>query len=258
MTSFLDQIRNDELTSGAFKNSSLFQKGNEWIHAHLVKMSISTNTKLMFFASLLILLFAIVLFIPQMMELSQSKTEIAKIERDLHGGFPNIGLQKQLLDIKNAILLEKERIAMTNRKTGSMLRAIVPSDPELFALLRLLEDFTVRYSIPTDPLVLKNVQLPDLDRDTPIERNGFFVLPFQITLLATPDGLTRFLAFIEHSGSFDEAHFFKKQPVRLMAITSIQLPMGKKKTKEADEYTITLETFYQKTAQKTAEPSPKS
>lgn len=220
------------------------------IHAKLKKhFTIEMKTNILFgFSAVFFLVIIFFVLIPGVLGVYETKAHIITLNEEIDGSFEyGEGLTVKLVNIGREIELERERIAEKNEKIKSVLDKIVPEKEDIHMIVKILEDFSVRYHTMEEPLLIKNIRFkPQNGGAKGQEGFGEFVpIPFQLTIDATEKSFHRFLSFIEKSGSLNPNHFFQKQPVRLLSVSSIKVPLEKLKEDEKSKtYNMTLLAFY--------------
>lgn len=220
----------------------------KWQEKIRTSLTPEVQTKLFFISATIIFLSTLAfLIIPESLEIVQVKQQTTALQNEISGSFETgPGLKTKLTNLKKEIAFQKELIDEKNREMKNALERIIPETSEEHVIVKLLEDFSIRYHSPSSPITLENLSFPATGNGKEQKKmEGFFILPFQMTVKASDDAFKTLLAFLEHSGSLDPNDFFQKQPIRLMTITSLQVPLAEStKTGETKSYQIGLQAYY--------------
>ncbi len=94
------------------------------------------------------------------------------------------------------------------------ISAILPSGEDLTSLTRILDDFAFENHYDSNPFFISQMSYGSLT-----EQDTYRVLPISMTVEASERNFSKFLEFIETSGSLESG-------VRLMSVESINLQMS--------------------------------
>lgn len=116
------------------------------------------------------------------------------------------GLVEKYQSIKSDVNAERETYAQE-------LSLVFPTSEDLTMLTRLFDDFSVKNNFSTNPFFISSISYDEAELDS----NGSYrYVPVNLTVTSSKKNLSKFLEFIESSGSFEGE-------VRLMSVNSMGL-----------------------------------
>lgn len=123
------------------------------------------------------------------------------------------------------------------------INGVYPSDEMYTALTRAIEDFCKKNDSSTNPLFPSDLKFGQVRYD---QNKEYGVLPFTLTLSTTKENFSKFLRFVENSGSLDDGS-------RLLDVNSISISFNGKQnaeqgTAELLNVSLALNAYFQKPA----------
>jgi hypothetical protein len=127
-----------------------------------------------------------------------------------------LNTQVSNLTIEKATLIEdhyeiKEEVAAERDSATQELSLVFPSDEDLTNLTRLFDDFATKNNFNSNPFFISNLSYRAYEMN---EDDGFNYVPISINLSTSKKNLTKFLEYIETSGSLEGE-------VRLMTVEEL-------------------------------------
>ena len=226
------------------------------------KKSVSTLEKLLFFFILglgFIFTAVFLIILPKVEEVLVMKTEIQSSRDLLYDKEGKRGLETQFKQKDRERNLAQEQFDIEKSQEIERLNNAILEDLDTYKIINFLEDYTITMNTEGSPLILMNISFSKMktvdilpkdflseenkDIKTPVE---YRVLPFTVDLDASKEKLEQFLEFIYHSGD-TKSFYFKGEPVPIMSIESLSLPIeDKEEEKISESYSLKLNVYFQK------------
>jgi len=146
-------------------------------------------------------------------------------------------LSETVSEIQAKYLEEKPAFEEMQVDLEDTLKGVFPIEENYTELTRDLDKFEARTHRPNNPFVISNLDYQDVK----ISENGYYkYLPLRMTITASPENFTKFLHYIETSGSLTGK-------VRLMDMQSIRLNFNEAKTDgpEIINFSVKINAYFQ-------------
>ncbi|MBT4937314.1 hypothetical protein HON22_05340 [Candidatus Peregrinibacteria bacterium] len=263
----------NKITNG-LKEKMAFMKKHSFGDRIMRKKTFSTMEKVLTYSSIGIASFIIAVFfviVPGVNDIQLLQQNISNAVLKIYGDdtgeegvkFVHKRIQEQLNE-ETGEFEEKEKLTLEKYDQA------LPKNIDISNIAVFLEDYTVTLHTKEKPIVLSNISfgkpeekelsLDDLRQDNSDGRiiipAEYRSLPVNISLDAHRMKFEQFLDFVYHSGD-TEQYYFKGNPVPVMSIESLNLPVLDEEEKdnievdgkpvvEVESYSLKLNLYFQK------------
>lgn len=138
---------------------------------------------------------------------------------------------------KVAFQSSKDDYDKLSNEMDSSLKEVFPSDDNYTELTRAFDLLESKLNRVKDPFLISNIDYQDIQTS---EDGTYKYLPLRMTISASNNNFTKFMQYIEESGSLSEK-------VRLMDVQSINLSLNDSKDEEVNtmNFSIKINAYFQ-------------
>lgn len=175
--------------------------------------------------------------IPNYQSMQASMVNTATVQEE------NTILSSMIIEKKEERARVEAELKLMTKKHLPEVEKIFPATEDIGKLTRFLEN----YALDLEKTGMMNIK--SLSFGVPKSSEEYNILPFSLSFESNDINFIRFMNMISKSGSFEDDHYVRGDPVRLMRVDEIDVQiLNMDVTQEEKTYAVNLKmsTFFQK------------